>query len=120
MPELDADKAKSLNELQTASMNIRQGLCLVLFFGVIIFLFLYMGSVITNHYSSRHKYKLHNKQDTKQRSNKFIPFVNRHSPQLEVLDGLYPFDRAVERSVRAGVTCACVCPGSDGVIGGVA
>ena len=42
------------------------------------------------------------------------------TPQLEVLDGLYPFDRAVERSVRAGVTCACVCPGSDGVIGGVA
>ena len=41
------------------------------------------------------------------------------TPQLEVLDGLYPFDRAVERSVRAGVTCACVCPGSDGVIGGV-
>ena len=35
--ELDAVKAKSLNELQTASMNIRQGL--VLFFGVIIFLF---------------------------------------------------------------------------------
>lgn len=41
------------------------------------------------------------------------------TPELEVLDGLYPFDRAVERSVRAGVTCACVCPGSDGVIGGV-
>ena len=37
--ELDAVKAKSLNELQTASMIIRQGLCLVLFFGVIIFLF---------------------------------------------------------------------------------
>lgn len=37
--ELDAVKAKSLNELQTASMNTRQGLCLVLFFGVIIFLF---------------------------------------------------------------------------------
>lgn len=37
--ELDAVKAKSLDELQTVSMNIRQGLCLVLFFGVIIFLF---------------------------------------------------------------------------------
>ena len=37
--------------------------------------------LITNHYSSRHKYKLHNKQDAKQRSNKFIPFVNRHSHQ---------------------------------------
>lgn len=41
------------------------------------------------------------------------------TPELEVLDGLYPFDRAVETSVRAGVTCACVCPGSDGVVGGV-
>ena len=37
--------------------------------------------LITNHYSRRHKYKLHNKQDAKQRSNKFIPFVNRHSHQ---------------------------------------
>lgn len=41
------------------------------------------------------------------------------TPELEVLDGLYPFDRAVPASVRAGVTCACVCPGSDGVVGGV-
>jgi len=41
------------------------------------------------------------------------------TPQLEVLDGIYPFDRAVERSVHAGVTTALVCPGSDGVIGGV-
>jgi len=41
------------------------------------------------------------------------------TPELEVLDGLYPFDRAVEASVRSGVTCACICPGSDGVIGGV-
>lgn len=42
------------------------------------------------------------------------------TPELEVLDGLYPFDLAVSESVRAGVTAACVCPGSDGVIGGVA
>lgn len=42
------------------------------------------------------------------------------SPELEVLDGLYPFDRAIASSVRAGVTSACVCPGSDGVVGGVA
>lgn len=41
------------------------------------------------------------------------------TPELEVLDGLYPFDRAVADSVRSGVTCACVCPGSDGVVGGV-
>lgn len=42
------------------------------------------------------------------------------TPELEVLDGLYPFDKAVSASVRAGVTSACVCPGSDGVVGGVA
>ncbi|MBQ8648079.1 MAG: amidohydrolase family protein [Oscillospiraceae bacterium] len=41
------------------------------------------------------------------------------TPELEVLDGIYPFDRAVKDSVRAGVTSALVCPGSDGVIGGV-
>lgn len=41
------------------------------------------------------------------------------TPELEVLDGIYPFDRAVETSVRAGVTSALVCPGSDAVIGGV-
>lgn len=41
------------------------------------------------------------------------------TPELEVLDGLYPFDKAVAESVRAGVTAACVCPGSDAVVGGV-
>lgn len=41
------------------------------------------------------------------------------TPELEVLDGIYPFDRAVETSVRAGVTSALVCPGSDAVVGGV-
>ena len=37
--EMDGLKAKSLDEIQTASMTGRQGLCLVLFFGVIAFLF---------------------------------------------------------------------------------
>lgn len=41
------------------------------------------------------------------------------TPELEVLDGIYPFDRAVMDSIRAGVTAACVCPGSDAVVGGV-
>lgn len=41
------------------------------------------------------------------------------TPELEVLDGLYPFDKAVTASVQSGVTSACVCPGSDGVVGGV-
>lgn len=42
------------------------------------------------------------------------------TPELEVLDGLYPFDRAVADCVHAGVTTACVAPGSDGVVGGIA
>ena len=42
------------------------------------------------------------------------------TPELEVLDGLYPFDRAVQDCVRAGVTSTCVAPGSDGVVGGCA
>lgn len=42
------------------------------------------------------------------------------TPALEVLDALYPFDRAVPDCVRAGVTSTCVAPGSDGVVGGVA
>ena len=33
------------------------------------------------------------------------------TPELEVLDAIYPFDRAVMDSIRAGVTAACVCPG---------
>lgn len=42
------------------------------------------------------------------------------TPEVEVLDGLYPFDRAVADCVRAGVTTTCVAPGSDGVVGGIA
>lgn len=42
------------------------------------------------------------------------------TPELEVLDGLYPFDRAVADCVKAGVTTTCVAPGSDGVVGGCA
>ncbi len=42
------------------------------------------------------------------------------TPELEVLDGLYPFDRAVADCVKAGVTTTCVAPGSDGVMGGCA
>lgn len=42
------------------------------------------------------------------------------TPALEVIDGLYPFDRAVRDCVRAGVTTTCVAPGSDGVVGGCA
>lgn len=42
------------------------------------------------------------------------------TPELEVLDALYPYDRAVPDCVKAGVTCTCVAPGSDAVVGGVA
>lgn len=40
-------------------------------------------------------------------------------PYLETLDAVNPFDLAVQRAVQAGVTAACVCPGSDSVVGGV-
>lgn len=42
------------------------------------------------------------------------------TPHLETIDAIYPFDMAAGESLRAGVTAACVCPGSDSVIGGVA
>ena len=41
------------------------------------------------------------------------------TPELEVLDAIYPFDKAVESALKAGVTTACICPGSDGVVGGM-
>lgn len=40
-------------------------------------------------------------------------------PYLETIDGINPFDLAVKTAVSAGVTSACVCPGSDSVVGGV-
>lgn len=40
-------------------------------------------------------------------------------PYLETIDAVNPFDLAVHRAVQAGVTAACVCPGSDSVVGGV-
>lgn len=40
-------------------------------------------------------------------------------PYLETIDAINPFDLAVKTAVRAGVTAACVCPGSDSVVGGV-
>lgn len=40
-------------------------------------------------------------------------------PYLETIDAINPFDLAVKTAVAAGVTAACVCPGSDSVVGGV-
>ncbi len=40
-------------------------------------------------------------------------------PYLETIDGINPFDLAVDTAVKAGVTSACVCPGSDSVLGGI-
>ena len=40
-------------------------------------------------------------------------------PYLETIDGINPFDLAVDTAVKAGVTSACVCPGSDSVVGGI-
>lgn len=40
-------------------------------------------------------------------------------PYLEPIDAINPFDSAVKTSLLAGVTSACVCPGSDSVVGGI-
>jgi len=40
--------------------------------------------------------------------------------QLEVLDGLYPFDKRIEQARSSGITAALVCPGRRSVIGGQA
>ena len=40
-------------------------------------------------------------------------------PYLETIDGINPFDLAVDTAVKASVTSACVCPGSDSVVGGI-
>jgi imidazolonepropionase-like amidohydrolase len=45
-------------------------------------------------------------------------YSNTATPELDALDALYPFDRAVKDCVKAGVTTTCVTPGSDGVVGG--
>lgn len=51
-----------------------------------------------------------------------VEFVNEISApitaSLRVIDGLYPFDFAFEKAVKAGVTSAVVGPGSANVIGG--
>jgi len=40
-------------------------------------------------------------------------------PYLETIDAINPFDLAVKTAVSYGVTGACVCPGSDSVVGGI-
>ncbi|MBP7794826.1 MAG: amidohydrolase family protein [Candidatus Saccharicenans sp.] len=40
--------------------------------------------------------------------------------QLEVLDGLNPFDKRIEQARASGITAALVCPGRRSVIGGQA
>lgn len=40
-------------------------------------------------------------------------------PYLETIDAINPFDLAVKTAVSYGVTAACVCPGSDSVVGGI-
>lgn len=43
---------------------------------------------------------------------------NPVTPELRIVDGIYPFDTAFPKAVRSGVTSAVVCPGSGNVIGG--
>lgn len=40
------------------------------------------------------------------------------TPQMDVIDGFYPFDIAIPKAVSGGVTTAVVCPGSTNVICG--
>ena len=40
-------------------------------------------------------------------------------PYLETLDAINPFDLAAKTAMSYGVTAACICPGSDSVVGGV-
>lgn len=40
-------------------------------------------------------------------------------PYLETIDAINPFDLAVKTAVSYGVTGACICPGSDSVVGGI-
>lgn len=42
------------------------------------------------------------------------------TPDMSVVDGINPFDIAIPKARRAGVTSAVVCPGSTNVIGGQA
>ena len=40
-------------------------------------------------------------------------------PYLDTLDAIYPLDSAVNIATAYGITSACICPGSDSVIGGM-
>ena len=40
------------------------------------------------------------------------------TPDMRAMDGFYPFDIAIPKARRAGVTTVVVCPGSTNVIGG--
>ena len=46
--------------------------------------------------------------------------TNPTTPDMRVVDGINPFDIAIPKARRAGVTSAVVCPGSTNVIGGQA
>ncbi len=44
--------------------------------------------------------------------------TNPVTPDLRAIDGIYPGDAAIGEALRAGVTAACVLPGSANVLGG--
>lgn len=77
------------------------------------------GSYITPGLIDAHSHLLISEEGMGSIGDDCCDYSDALTPHLEVLDGMYPFDRAVERSARAGVTSVLVCPGSDGVIGGV-
>lgn len=44
--------------------------------------------------------------------------TNPITPELSVIDAIWPRDGSFKKAVEAGVTTVCVCPGSSNVIGG--
>ena len=44
--------------------------------------------------------------------------TNPVTPDMRVVDGFYPFDIAIPKARRAGITTVNACPGSTNVIGG--
>jgi len=46
--------------------------------------------------------------------------VNPITPDMRAIDGIYPDDVGIKDALRAGVTAACVLPGSANVLGGTA
>ena len=72
------------------------------------------GSYITPGLIDAHSHLLISEEGMGSIGDDCCDYSDALTPHLEVLDGMYPFDRAVERSAKAGVTSVLVCPGRHG------